>query len=600
MAAVLLCCVSSCGDSWFEKEPKNIITEENVWSDPDQILAVLANLYDRLPTLSGFSGDMNLNAYFDDASWSGLGNGPNQLASYGYDFARYWDYGLIRDINLALENITVYSALPEADIKQYNAELRFIRAFVYFELVKRMGGVPLVTEPLVYDFGGSPDYLQHPRAREAEVYDFVASEVDAIAGTLGNSNSVTRANRYAALALKSRAMLYAGSIAKYNSLMPVPITTPGGEVGIPANLADEYYRKSLDASKQIIESGKYRLFGENADPGANFYDMLETETGNPEMIFAEDFNASKKHSFTVNNIARGARESDDGGSFITPSLNLVEAFDYLDGSPGILKNRTDDGSDYIYYDRLSDIFAGKDARLFGTVVYPGTQFRGVDVVLQAGVKVWNGTGYETVEGETFGTYYTDGGVQVGTSGPHRTAELVSNTGFNLRKLVSEAPGASDKITYAQNWWPWFRLGEIYLNAAEAAFELGLPEATGYVNTLRERAGFPPNSIQTLTVDLIRNERRVELAFEDHRFFDLKRWRIAHERWTGDRNSPDDMMYALYPYRVVGGVHDGKYVFEKLVAPRFTIPRYFRPGNYYSSIATDVLTNNPKIIPNPFH
>lgn len=597
---IALMCTVSCGDDWFEKEPKNIITEEQVWNDPEQILAVLANLYDRLPTLSGFSGSMNLNANFDDASWSGSGNGANQLASYGYDLARYWDYTLIRDINLALENIDTYSQLPEADKKQYSAEIRFIRAFVYFELVKRMGGTPLITEPLIYDFSGNPDYLQIPRAKEAEIYDFIASETDAVKDVLGNDGSATRANKYTALALKSRAMLYAGSIAKYNNLMPAPITTSGGEVGIPANRADEYYRKSLEASKQIIESGRYRLFKENADLGANFYDMLVTESGNPEMIFAEDYSSAKKHAWTFNNIARGARETDNGSSFVTPSLNLVEAFDYLDGSPGILKNKTPDGSDYIYYDHISDIFAGKDARLYGTVVYPGTKFRGLDVVLQAGVKVWNESGYETIEGSAFGTYYTDGGVLVGTSGPHRTAELVSNTGFNLRKMVSEAPNASDQVTHSQNWWPWFRLGEIYLNAAEAAFELGLPEAKSYINAVRERAGFPPNSIQTLTNDIVRNERRVELAFEDHRYFDLKRWRIAHELWTGDSNNPDDMMYALYPYRIVGGVHDGKYVFEKLVAPRFTVPRYFRMGNYYSSIATDVLTNNPKIIPNPFH
>jgi hypothetical protein len=600
LIVVLLCSVTSCGDSWFEKEPKNIITEENVWNDPDQILAVLANLYDRLPTFAGFSGDMNLPAYFDNASWSGLGNGPNQYASYGYDFGRYYDYTLIRDINLALQNMETYSKLPEADRKEYMAEIRFIRVFVYFEMVKRMGGVPLVTEPLVYDFSGDPSYLQIPRAKESEVYDFVASEVDAIKDQLGNSGSATRANQYTALALKSRAMLYAGSIAKYNSLLPVPISTSGGEVGIPADRANEYYQKSLEASKQIIESGQYRLYKENADLGVNFYEALVTETGNPEVIFAEDFNSSKMHYWTFYNIARGARESDNGASYVTPSLNLVEAFDYLDGSPGILKNKTPDGSDYIYYDRISDIFAGKDARLYGTVVYPGTKFRGIDVVLQAGVKVWNGSEYETIEGSAFGTYYTDGDVQVGTSGPHRTAELVSNTGFNLRKMVSEAPGASDQVTQSQNWWPWFRLGEIYLNAAEAAFELGQPEAKDYLNTLRERAGFPANSIRTLTTDIVRNERRVELAFEDHRYFDLKRWRIAHELWTGDVNNPNNMMYALYPYRIVGGAYDGKYVFEKLLAPRFRDPRYFRMGNYYSSFATDVLTNNPKIIPNPFH
>jgi hypothetical protein len=313
-----------------------------------------------------------------------------------------------------------------------------------------------------------------------------------------------------------------------------------------------------------------------------------------------DYSNDKKQAFTFENIARGVRESDNGSSGITPSLNLVEEFDYLDGSPGILKNKTSDGSDYIYYDKISDIFAGKDARLYGTVVYPGTQFRGIDVVLQAGVKVWTGSEYSMIEGNAFGTFYEDGGVLVGSSGPHRTAELVSNTGFYLRKFISEAKGSSDQVTQSTNWWPWFRLGEIYLNATEAAFELGQPEAKDYINTLRERAGFQPNSITTLTTDIIRKERRVELAFEDHRFFDLKRWRIAHELWTGDANNANDMMYALYPYRIIGGGHDGKYVFDKLVAPRFRNPRYFRMGNYYSSIATDVMTNNPKIIPNPFH
>ena len=95
---------------------------------------------------------------------------------------------------------------------------------------------------------------------------------------------------------------------------------------------------------------------------------------------------------------------------------------------------------------------------------------------------------------------------------------------------------------------------------------------------------------------------MELAFEDHRLWDLKRWRRAHVLWNGDRNSPTAMMYALYPYRVVrpGDPRDGKYVFVKLVAPRFRAPRNFRLGNYYSSIPQNVLNSNPKIVRNPFH
>ena len=81
-----------------------------------------------------------------------------------------------------------------------------------------MGGVPLITTTLEYDFSGDPSYLRNPRAKEHEIYDFVYSECEAIKSQLGNKGSQTRANYYTALALESRAMLYAGSIAKYNAL----------------------------------------------------------------------------------------------------------------------------------------------------------------------------------------------------------------------------------------------------------------------------------------------------------------------------------------------------------------------------------------------
>ena len=627
LLGVLPLTFASCTKDWLERDPKNIILEEQVWNDPKQITGLLANYYDRLPTDLGLNGadhtsiDINQDrqsdwrrmADYDDAMWSGSTNedARNNIVNYPFERWRIWNYSLVRDINLALENIETYGDRLSAEDKAlFSAELRFLRAYNYFELVKRMGGVPLITTQMIYDYNGDPSYLQTPRAAEAEVYDFIASEVDAIKDQLGNAGSQTRANKYTALALKSRAMLYAGSLAKYNNAMGGPITTPGGEVGIPADRAQGYFEQSLAASEEIINSGAYSLYQNNPNLGENFYEAVTSKAGNNEVIFAQDFlSPQKRHGFTYDNIARSIREDNLSSSNITPSLNLVEQYEYLDGSNGELKIMTDDGSDFIYYDNLSDVFANKDARLYGTVIYPGAPFKGISLDMQAGVKVWDASSnsYRTVEGADLGaTWEGDGELLTYAGGPHRSIMEVTNTGFYLRKFVDSGAGTSTRGIQSDVWWVRYRLGEIYLNATEAALELGrAAEAADYLSTLRERAGFGENSVTaaTITMERVRNERRVELAFEDHRLWDLKRWRIAHEVWNGSTSSPDAMVYALYPYRVVrpgDAARDGKYVFVKMVAPRFRAPRFFQMGNYYSSIDQSVINNNPKIVRNPFH
>ncbi|WP_029902779.1 RagB/SusD family nutrient uptake outer membrane protein [Prevotella sp. 10(H)] len=603
---LITCSLIGCNDNkWLEEDPKEIITDEQTWNDPKLITSLLANYYDRLPSLHGVFNTGGMSE-IDDAMWSGHWdqNGRNDF-NYANDYGRFWDYSLIRDINLALENIDQYSvSLSDEQKNLFRGELRFMRAFVYFEMVKRMGGVPIVTKQLIYSGGGDPTPLQTPRSKEHEVYDFIYEELEAIKNDLKDNNeSQTRANYYIALALESRAMLYAASIAKYNNLMSSPITLPGEEVGIPAAKANDYYTKSLNASKEIITSNKYELYNKNADKGENFYEMLNKKTD--EVIFAKDFKTGiKTHRFAYDNIVKSLTDDNESSSSLSPSLSLVESFDYLDGSKGTLKYKDANG-DYITYPNISDIFANKDARLYGTVVYAGTTFRGTPVNIQAGVAEWNGTQYVLTTGANLGDQYSDGGLWTGFDGPKDNAQDVSNTGFYMRKFVSDAAAASSRGTSAENWWPWFRLGEIYLNAAEAAFELNDASALGYINTIREiHGGFPANSLSasTLTIDKIRNERRVELAFEDHRYFDLKRWRIAHIVWDGTETNTDAVVYGLYPYRIVrpGNADDGKFLYEKTHPTRFKRPRFFRMANYYSSIADDVLNNNPKLVKNPFH
>lgn len=609
----------SCKKDLLDTEPQSILTDEQIWNDPKLVTSVLANIYNRLPTYSSISSGRENYAIFDEGMWSGLSNTDleirNNLPNYAYDRWRYWDYTIIRDLHVAIDNVNAATsiAMTPALKTQFVSEFRFLRAMVYFEMVKRMGGVPLVNSQLIYDFKGDVTPLQKARSKEEEVYDFIGSECDAIKDHLGNAGNLRRANKYAALALKSRAMLYAASLAKYNNEPGFTnVSLPGGEVGIPAARATDYYQKSLAASNEIISSNVFSLYKGNPNLGENFYEALTKKSGNPEIILADDYNKAqgRRHLFTFTCIARSLREeSGNSSSDISPSLNLVESFEYLDGTPGELKgvgtgsNTAAGQANWIFYDNPQDIFANKDARMYGTVMYPGSSFAGKPLQFQAGVYVWNATTnkYDRQEGALNSTI--SGQRLTGLDGPHRTEQFVSNTGFYIRKYIDAAPGASTSASQSDVWWVIFRLGEIYLNAAEAAFELGLPEALTHINKLRERAGFPPNSLSTLTIDRIQNERRVELAFEDQRLWDVSRWRIADKIWDGVATNPTANIYAIYPYRIIrpGHPNDGKYVFDKIIAPRFKAARFFRPGNYYASISSDVIARSGnKIIANPFH
>lgn len=598
----------SC-DDYLKKDPQDILVDEQVWNDAELVQSVLANLYNRLQPFAGLEGSWADVTDTGLAMWSGqpLQQWRNERQNFPNNFRGQWRYGLIRDIHIFLEKVEASTELEEEIRNRFLAEGRFIRAFVYFQHVRSMGGVPLVLKSYTYEGTESIGAMQLPRSTEEEMYDFIASELDQVKDLLPQSSeSKTRANRWTALALKSRAMLYAASIAKYNNLMTSPITTPGAEVGIPASKAQDYYNQSLAASQELIQSGEFELYNLNPDKQQNYYELFVNKQGNPEVIWAMDYTLEGKyHSFTFNNIPRSMRENPNGSSGITPTLHLVESFDYLDGGEGELINRNPDGS-YIFYETPSAIFENKDARLWGTVIYPGAEFRDTPVSIQAGVMVYNGSEFEIQTSNNLGQKYEDGQLMVGADGPTGTVPFATNTGFYSRKYLDSRSGSGVPNEGSDVWWIRFRLGEIVLNAAEAAFELGQTDtALNYINQLRERAGFGANSlsIEALTIDKIREERMLELAFEDHRWWDLKRWRIAHLIYNGDPQSAIAMGHGLWPYRVIDpGNPDrhNKYVFEKRIAPRFNQPLFFQMRNYYSAIPQDALNANPLLVRNPFH
>ena len=310
-AIAFLSFAQSCKkDSEFlDKQPTSTLPIDAVWKDPNLVLTVVGDLYDRYPDYQTIEGWWAF-ADFDEGFASASGDYfRHQNLEYGYGTWAYWDmgvYGYIRDLNMFIKRGQESTALKAEDRDRFLAEARFIRAGVYFEMVKRMGGVPLITTVLDYNYSGDPSYLQFPRAKETEIYDFVISELEAVKTILPDNPTVqSRATKAAALAMESRAALYAGSIAKYSNSQ---LSLPGGEVGISSSLANAYFTKSLAAAKEIIDGGKYSLYKKNPNLSENFAALFTDKGSNPEVIFAKDFKlkTNKVHGFTIDNQPRSS------------------------------------------------------------------------------------------------------------------------------------------------------------------------------------------------------------------------------------------------------------------------------------------------------
>lgn len=627
LLSALLVFQSGCKDEEFlNREPTNILLNDQVWQDKGLVLSVLADLYNRYPDYQSIKNWADY-ASFDEAFASSFGDyWRHRNQDYDYVFpgmwvdnreVTYWDYSYLREINLFIQKCEAATKLEEIDKQRFTAEARFLRTAVYFEEVKRLGGVPLILEPLTYDYSGDPSYLQQPRAKEHEIYDFVISELEAIKSILPADAGVkSRATQGAALAMQARAALYAASIAKYGQTTP-QVFLPGGEVGIPAGMAQGYYEKALKAAQELINSGTYSLYQKKPDLGENFASLFFDKNNNSEAIFVQDFKikSGSVQNWTIVNQPRYQSEEQEGGR-VNPSLNLVQSFEKLDNTFAPLPT-TDASGNPIYYDKPTDIFANRDARLWGTVILPGTQFKAKDIDIWAGYVLKDGS---VVTADQFGGRRKLPGKDneeqvVGFSGPIDNLEFSAQTGFYVRKYLDPQPGSGQRGVQSDVWWIRYRYAEVLLNAAEAAFELGQSElAAGYMNQVRVRAGLttplPPSDI---TFDRIVHERRVELAFEGHQLWDMKRWRLAHIVWNGismdinelktdigKANKKSTMIFGLWPYKVYdpGSPNHGKWVYREVKPSQVTNADRFRLGNYYSRINDDIINNNPKIVRNP--
>jgi starch-binding outer membrane protein, SusD/RagB family len=587
IAALMIC--NSCTEEILNKEPLDIISDAVVWNDKSLMEALLAEQYNGTPVMVndavataeenlGLSkqtdGCLDLNEISGEAraGWQYYTNvAPFKASGISSDggFSEYWEkpYKTIRNLNEFIEK-TPNSGLDPQWIKLRVAEARFLRAFNYFAMVKRYGGVPLI---LKAQQPNDPENELYPkRNSEKEVYDFIIKEMDEISEPLLGTTEYGRPTKWAALSLKGRAALYAGSIAQFGKVQL------NGLLGFTQSESAAYYQKVYDATNSIIKSGKFALYNVEADKVMNFRNLF-VKKRHSEGIFAVQHNNIPQNAggngwaYDFCNCPKPQAWA--AGLCNAPYLETAEAFEYIDGSKGTLDRVAIQQGLWT----MKELWKNKDPRFFATLWTQGTPWKGDTVRMNFGLIDPNGKllenaadGYGGIPAfgynNWYGLFYTSIGVM---------KYLDENTDNNIYNNSS-----TDYLV--------FRYGETLLNFAEAAFELGKAnEALDAINQIRDRAGIA--RLTTITRENIRQERRVELAFEAHRYWDLRRWRIATTELT---RSNSGIRYILdYNTRkfklVVLNDIDGA-----------NTASTFPEKNYYFPITKGRIANNKNLVENP--
>ena len=611
--------------------PLNIISEDQVFSTANGVQAYLANIYTLLPMedfvyepnsgfMTGNGGRWQCFYHTDaiDGEMAGPFGGTGDAAQ-GFGF---WPYDKIRTINILIHDLPKYAhtyspvQYTADQVNEWLGEAYFCRAYTYFALVKRYGGVPIVKD--VVDPNASTASLQVPRDKEEDVYNFIASDLDSAYALMWQPGVSPHpaiqqgaASKYAAPALKSRAMLYAGTIAKYGSTNYVDGDARAkGFVGIPAGDANKFFQAAYDAAKLV--EGQFSLYtGGYPDKQQNYVDLFLKP--NNEDIFVRQYTQSDPNSGNDN---AGPHSWDatmtnrlmtgDGLSRTYPSEDYVERFGPLpivnsDGTPRRFNN-------------LSDLLSvGLEPRLLATVYFPGATLRGFTFDQQRGTyKTFSGSAAQELSNNLntpndVNAPYPDtnsaanlifssssnftyaGHLIIGKVGFNpSTGDDNTRTGFYIRKYVNynAAPAACGLYQSTQTYID-IRYAEVLLNHAEAAMELGnQADALTDINQIRDRAGAPA-ATTSMTIDTIRNERSKELAFEHQYWWDIRRWR------TADQVLDNRKLYGLMPYYIAS---ENKYIFLKQVET-FQRTYSFQKKWYYEPLPGGELGKDPNLYPN---
>jgi hypothetical protein len=569
----------SCDTDFLNVEPEDRFGEEAVWKDPALVEAFVNDMY---RGLNHGIRELMLGSLADESHFihnygsaqvvqSNLTSADVGSFSRG-DFDEFnWRelYERIRQINIFKENIeTVVFDSPLLK-DRLKGEVHFLNAYYYHNLVRLYGGVPLVTKAYELE-----DEFLIPRATLAESIKYIVDECDMAASLLplqyaSGNGDIGRATRGAALALKSRILLYAAS-ELYNNpswaagyANPLLISAPGDRTA--------KWQAAKDAAKAVIDLGLYSL-QDTDNPVKDYIDLFLLKDSK-EGIFSRYFIKSRGwEDGALPGLANGPNGYHNWGGN-TPVQELVDDYEMIDGSKFSWSNPAHAAAPY----------EDRDPRFSASILHDQSLWRprpsDVKEIDPIGKVIIRSV--ETAPGVwTPGLDTRDGPIEDWNGG---------YSGYYLRKFIDPtvvheyaAAGGNQEAP-----WHFFRYGEILLNYAEACIELGEEtEAKTYLNMIRQRAGMPDitESGQALR-DKYRNERRVELVFEQHRYFDIRRWMIAPQAMGRNANG------IVISQPLSGPV---SYTLNKIQDRAWNDKMYFLP------IILDEINRNENLIQNPLY
>ncbi|SDL22967.1 RagB/SusD family nutrient uptake outer membrane protein [Siphonobacter aquaeclarae] len=534
----------------LEVTPLDRYTDVTVWGNENNARLYLLDQYALLRTFAfgqfpvGYSnatdGLTDLVKFTSTLSGNGTVNmiafNPSSITAANPTFS-YWAEGYQRifAINNFLAGTEKYKTFSDSTAKKsYEAEARFLRAYVYHWLVRLHGSVILLEKPVSTN--------NNPRASEDECWNFIARDLAFAAQYLPETRGtadVGRATKGAAYALLARTWLYAASVAEYDRKQynADPLT------GVPVSKKETYYKNATAAAEAVMAletKGIYQLL-------PRYSDVFYTKN-NREMLLTFNFiRPTLTHAMDRDYAPPG--DTPAYGSMGVPTAELADAFEMADGKAFSWTNAA----------MAAAPFRGREPRFYATILFNGS--------------VWKGRTLNTATGNEG---YVDYGSQ---SEPKKTV-----TGYYIRKYIDSTN--TDALRNASDLQSTdIRYAEVLLIYAEAQAKNGqFAAARDAINKVRKRAGLPGVTAndEAGLMAAVEHERIVELAFEGHRFWDLRRWRKAHVVLNNMR---------VHGHRPVA---DGKGGFTYELVDADKQNRYFAPITYYIPLPSTEIVNNPSL------